>query len=274
MPKPVETGYSRNGSPFFGVVIVSLNAGTALRKTLESVWSQDFDDYEILIKDGGSTDGSLDGLVDDQRMRIVRSADSGIFDAMNQAVRESAGQFINFLNCGDTFYDGSVLQRAAERIRECTACRIFYGDVHKPRSRSGYTIYPQRLGRYFLYTHSVCQQAWFVDRALLMDNPFQTASEIGGDDIWFKRMVGGRREAAKKIPHVVVTYAGGGVSEDPDRQAASRPYREAAQREAFSLFEGVAYRTLFRLRTLIKSVVYDPFLWKWVRAYRQWNAKS
>lgn len=269
-----ESVYLRGKAPFFTIIVVSLNPGEGLGRTLESIRGQTFSACEILIKDGGSTDGSLDAVPDDPRIRIIRQPDSGIFDAMNQAVMESSGHFINFLNCGDTLTDASVLERAAEAIRRAPGIRIFYGDVHKPRSRSGYTIYPRRLSRYFLYTHSVCQQAWFVDRALLMDNPFQTASAIGGDDIWFKRMVGGRRETAEKIPHVVVTYAGGGVSEDPERQAASRPYREAARREAFSLVEGVAYRTFFGLRTLIKSIVYDPFLWKWLRAYRQWKVKS
>lgn len=260
--------------PIFTIIVVSLNPGEDLRKTLESITRQTFTDTEILIKDGGSSDGSLDNLPNDLRIRIIRQPDTGIFDAMNQAVMESSGQFINFLNCGDTFTDASVLERAAEAIRRAPGIRIFYGDVHKPGSRSGYTLYPRRLSRYFLFNYPVCQQAWFVERELLAENPFATASAIGGDDIWFKRMVAGRREPTVKIPHVVVTYQGGGVSENRDRQAESQPFREVARREAFASWERGLYRSCFRVRSVLKSALYDPFLWKLVRAYRQWKLKS
>lgn len=258
---------------YFTIIVVALNPGRGLRATLESITSQTFADCEIVIKDGGSTDGSLDAIPDDPRIRIIRQPDSGIFDAMNQAVMESSGQFINFLNCGDTFTNVSVLEQAADSIRRAPGIRIFYGDVHKPGSRSGYALYPRWLSRYFLFNYPVCQQAWFVERELLALNPFHTESAIGGDDIWFKRMVAGRREATVKIPHVVVTYQGGGVSENRDRQAESQPFRDAARREAFAAWERGLYRSCFRVRSVIKSALYDPFLWKFVRAYRQWKLK-
>ena len=261
----------RQQRPFFTVIVVSLNPGKFLFRTVESVRRQTFSNWEILIKDGGSRDRSLDSLPEDPRIRIIRQPDTGIFDAMNQAVMESSGQFIHFLNCGDTFYAPTVLEKAAQSIRNAPGVRIFFGDVHKPHSRSGYILYPRRLSRYFLFTHTVCQQAWFVERELLAANPFHTESAIGGDDIWFKRMVAGAKEAAVKIPALVITYQGGGVSEDPARQAESRPFREAARREVFSAWERGIYSFVFRLRTLLKTVFYDPFLWKWFRAYREWK---
>lgn len=261
-------------TPFFSIIQVSHNPGEDLHKTLESIREQTFSDFEILIKDGGSTDGSLDSLPDDPRIRIIRQPDSGIFDAMNQAVVKSTGQYINFLNCGDTFFDRSVLEKVADAIRRAPGVRIYFGDVHKPNSRSGFTIYPRTLSRYFLFNYPVCQQAWFVEGCLLVSNPFHTASAIGGDDIWFKRMVAGRRESTVKIPSVVVTYQGGGVSENRDRQRESQPFREEARQESFAAWERVVYRSLFSVRTFLKSALYDPFAWKWVRAYRQWKLKS
>ena len=115
--------------PFFTIIVVSLNPGEGLRKTLASITRQTFTDCEILIKDGGSRDGSLDDLPDDNRIRLIRQPDTGIFDAMNQAVMESSGQFIHFLNCGDTFYAPTVFEKAAESIRNAPGVRIFFGDV-------------------------------------------------------------------------------------------------------------------------------------------------
>jgi glycosyltransferase involved in cell wall biosynthesis len=260
--------------PFFTIVVVSLNSGDGLRRTLRSIKEQTFSDYEILIKDGGSGDGSTDSIEESSTIRFVQCPDRGIFDAMNQAVIQSSGRYLNFLNCGDMFFDKAVLGKVAGAIRFTPEARIFYGDVHKPRSRSGYVIYPRRMSRYFLYTHPVCQQAWFVARDLLMQYPFETASAIGGDDIWFKRIVAGMGERACKIRTVVVTYQGGGISENPDRQAESHPFREMARREVFSKSERILYGFLFRLRTFLKSFFYDPFLWRLVRAYRKWQQAS
>lgn len=264
---------SSDGQPLFSIVVVSLNPGRDLALTLDSIFDQTFDDYEIVIKDGGSTDGSVDQVSLDRRIRLIRESDSGIFDAMNQAVVACRGRFINFLNCGDVFYDSGVLSMVAETIRACAGIRIFYGDVHKPGSRSGYMIYPNRFSRYFLYAYSVCQQALFVERDLLRRESFSTLSAIGGDDIWWKRVVAGQGESVCKVPAVVVTYKGGGVSEDAGRQLASQPHREAAKREAFSALECLFYRFRFQVRSVLKAVFYDPFLWKCFRLYRKWKLR-
>lgn len=261
----------REQVPFFSVIIVALNPGNALRHTLDSVLQQSFGDFEVLIKDGGSTDGSLEQLPSDSRIRVLQQPDSGIFDAMNQAVAAVRGRFVHFLNCGDTFADAAVLQSAVALIERSPDVSIFYGDIRKPHSRSGYVIYPQRLSQYFLMNYPVCQQAWFVARELLAAFPFSTATRIGGDDIWFKQQVAGRRMSTRKIPAVVAEYCGGGVSERTDLQTESAPLRAAACRAAFAPWERVLYRGIFRLRCGLKSLVYDRLLWRIVRQYRAWK---
>ena len=73
-------------TPFFSIIVVCYNAGEELRKTVESIQNQTDTDYEIIVKDGVSTDGSLKQLKEDDRLRIYSSPDKGIYDAMNQAV--------------------------------------------------------------------------------------------------------------------------------------------------------------------------------------------
>lgn len=66
--------------------------------------------YEIVLKDGGSTDGSLQKLDPEQSgLHVVTKPDRGIYDAMNQAVEEAKGRFCLFPNCGDWFMDEQVL---------------------------------------------------------------------------------------------------------------------------------------------------------------------
>ena len=116
---------------FFSIVIVSLNPGQKLAKTLGSVLSQEYGNFEVILKDGGSTDGSLkeeaDGSlsvawpgqsVSDSRVHIFRSPDKGIYDGMNQALVHINGDYVLFLNCGDSLYDSRVLSRTAALIEK------------------------------------------------------------------------------------------------------------------------------------------------------------
>lgn len=91
---------------FFSIVVVSLNPGEKLVPTLKSVLDQDYGNFEIIIKDGGSTDGSVEKLEElpaDSRIRFFREPDKGIYDGMNQALAHARGRFLLFLNCGDGF---------------------------------------------------------------------------------------------------------------------------------------------------------------------------
>ena len=94
----------------FSVVVVCLNPGEKLNQTLGSILSQTYDDYEIVVKDGGSRDGSVEAMREDPRIRLFREKDSGIYDAMNQAVAHWDGGFLMFLNWGDYFADEKVLE--------------------------------------------------------------------------------------------------------------------------------------------------------------------
>ena len=139
---------------FFTIIVVSYNAGDELLKTIESICGQTFGDYRVLIKDGMSTDGSLDKLRKRYDMSgpedpftkpitLIESCDNGIYHAMNiatsllsgkvQEVREKSGyapegtkevfhrvnetpSYIFFLNCGDYFASPDVLEKVHDRI--------------------------------------------------------------------------------------------------------------------------------------------------------------
>ena len=119
----------------FSIIVVCLNAGDKLHKTIESILSQTESDYEIVVKDGGSTDGSVKTLLTDDKMRVYCEADTGIYDAMNQALSHAKGEYVCFLNCGDYFYDRTVLKQVRQQLdkvqgrlsqTENQAMHIFY----------------------------------------------------------------------------------------------------------------------------------------------------
>ena len=120
----------------FSIVTVCYNPGEKLAETIKTALQQEYDNFEIIIKDGMSKDNSLESLPKDERIRVFRNPDKGIYDAMNQAVEHITGDYVYFLNCGDSFYDASVLKKVADCIEEKTKAGIYYGDTYKESTAS------------------------------------------------------------------------------------------------------------------------------------------
>lgn len=110
------------------VVTVTYNAENAVEKTLRSVLAQSYQNKEVIIIDGGSTDKTLE-IVDRYRAQIavvVSEPDKGIYDAMNKGARIATGEWIVYMNAGDEFSDSDVLSTVAQN---CDDCDVIYGDT-------------------------------------------------------------------------------------------------------------------------------------------------
>ncbi len=115
--------------PYFSIITVVLNGEKHLEQTINSVLNQDYADYEYIIVDGGSTDGTL-GIIQKYEDRITKwisEKDSGIYEAMNKGIRFAKGDFVSFLN-SDDFYLPGTLQKVADIIRNNNA-DIYHGNV-------------------------------------------------------------------------------------------------------------------------------------------------
>ena len=100
----------------FSIIVVCLNAGQELLRTVDSILGQTYPHFEIIVKDGMSSDGFVEKLPGDERIRVVRQKDKGIYDAMNQAIPLVSGDYVLFLNCGDYFYNEKVLEKTGAWI--------------------------------------------------------------------------------------------------------------------------------------------------------------
>ena len=112
----------------FTVITVNYNNGNELRRTIESVVRQSFRDFEYIVIDGASTDNSLDVIREysDDIDFWVSEPDSGVYNAMNKGLRHVHGDYVNFMNSGDTFYSPQVLEQID---REITGVDILFGNV-------------------------------------------------------------------------------------------------------------------------------------------------
>ena len=95
------------------VVTINRNNASGLRKTIESVVNQTFHDFEYIVIDGASDDGSVDVIKEfaDKITYWVSEPDGGIYSAMNKGVRKAQGEYVQFLNSGDFLVDGHVYER-------------------------------------------------------------------------------------------------------------------------------------------------------------------
>lgn len=227
---------------FFSIVIVSLNPGQKLMKTLQSVLRQEYGNFEVILKDGGSTDGSLkeeaDGSlsvawpgqsVSDSRVHIFRSPDKGIYDGMNQALVHINGDYVLFLNCGDSLYDSRVLSRTAALIEKAEEERdtrlrarpfLFYGDQYNEKQRSRVCSAP-KLNDFACYRNVPCHQVCFYDASLFWERGYDTDFRVRGDYEHFFYCIYERGAEAVHLPVLVSSYEGGGFSETRENRKRS-----------------------------------------------------
>lgn len=142
-----------------------------IERTCRSIAEQKCQDFEWVVIDGGSTDGTLDilqrykGRID----RLVSEPDKGIFDAMNKGIKLAKGKWLNFMNGGDTYADGDVVGRFLEREAGFTQAGVVFGDFNvvyadgrrKLRSYAG--VQPDKA---FFCNDCIGHQASFIRREL------------------------------------------------------------------------------------------------------------
>ncbi len=177
------------------VITVVYNAADRLRSTIESVLGQDYDNIEYIIKDGGSTDATIDVIKEyagrNSRIRYVSSKDFGIYDAMNAAVGMATGEAIEFLNAGDRFASTDVVS-SAMKVMADTDSDIVYGDVlyENPDGTTEVRAYPRSCAKkiYYLTGDCINHQVMFVKKSLFDGALFDTRYKICADREWMLRI--------------------------------------------------------------------------------------
>ena len=112
------------------VITVVYNDVEHIRETMESFFSQNWEDKEYIVIDGGSTDGTVDVIKEyaSQLAFWCSEQDNGIYDAMNKGILHASGDWINFLNCGDLYASPSSLKQAILRTPNIEHTDVIYGD--------------------------------------------------------------------------------------------------------------------------------------------------
>ena len=112
----------------YTIITINFNNSAELRQTIESVLGQTMKDFEYIVIDGGSTDGSVEVIKDyaDHIDYWVSEPDKGVYNAMNKGLGKAHGEYVNFMNSGDTFHSPDVLEEVDSKIGDAD---ILFGNV-------------------------------------------------------------------------------------------------------------------------------------------------
>lgn len=239
-----------NKNPLFTIIIVSLNPGPKLQKTVSSILNQTFlsleeKNLEILIKDGNSTDGVVEALEKNDCIRIVRQPDSGIYDAMNQAAAQARGEILFFLNCGDLFHDQDVLKKVKDFIQG-KQNKIFYGDIYSLLSGSLVPSNPH-MDAFGCYRNVPCHQACFYRNELFSDRGYLLQYKVRADYEHFLWSYFKKEANPLYIPVVVADYEGGGFSETRGNKKLSAKEHKEITAKYMSRGQRLKFRAILLL---------------------------
>lgn len=222
---------------FYSIIVVCLNAGERLHDTIESILQQKYSNYEIIVKDGGSSDGSVEELqaaFQDERMHIHIRKDNGIYDAMNQAVQLAQGEYNLFLNAGDSFYDETVLDKITEEIEriknENKKADVIYGNLyHKALDTIIYAA--PEINDFTCYRNVPCHQTCFYHRSMFETRGYKPEYNVRADYEHFLWCFYEKKAKIWYVPVIVASYEGGGYSETKEnKKRSARQHREIVVR--------------------------------------------
>lgn len=221
------------------VITVTWNAKQTLERTLRSVQEQTYPLMEHLIVDGASNDGTL-ALIDryaeiwtaentpERELRWISEPDRGLYDAMNKAIAMANGQWLCFLNAGDTFCTAETVEQMMHSFNTNTPPDILYGETAIV-DNNGVFLHMRRLQapeqltwKSFKQGMVVCHQAFIVQRALA--EPYDLNYRFSSDFDWCIRMM--RKSSTIHNTHLtLIRYLNEGMTTANHKASLKERYR-------------------------------------------------
>ncbi|MEA4841498.1 MAG: glycosyltransferase family 2 protein [Bacteroidales bacterium] len=193
------------------VITINYNNRDGLRKTIESVVNQTSRDFEYIIIDGNSTDGSMDVIKEyaDKIDYWVSEPDKGIYNAMNKGILIATGEYCNFMNSGDCFHQNDVL----EQVLPYFFVDIIWGKFLKVNDlQLGGYPYSNVSMLLFAKGGAICHQATFIKRKLFNGNLYDENLKIVSDWKFFIDELIFKNCSFKNINIIVADFDNTGIS--------------------------------------------------------------
>jgi glycosyltransferase involved in cell wall biosynthesis len=206
--------------PKLSIITICFNDRAGLEKTVRSVWNQTFTDYEYILIDGGSTDGSADFVKEyaERFAYAVSEKDKGIYNAQNKGWQKAQGEYCLFLNSGDFLEDVDTLSRF---IKPELRADIVYGDLlvdngEDPVYRIGQ---PDPFSFEDAVRSTLFHPCSLIKRNLLMEkNGYDESFRIVADYDFFIWAIFKQKCSTQYFPVDVTVFNTAGIGSDPANQ--------------------------------------------------------
>lgn len=246
------------------VITVTYNAASVLQRTLDSVKEQTFQQVEHLIIDGASKDDTMTMVEAYQaqcpyEVVVLSEPDKGLYDAMNKGLRMATGDYLVFLNAGDTLHANDTLETIVKQTAGNQQPGVIYGDT-AVTDGEGKFLYLRRLRppkqlswKSFRQGMLVCHQAFYALTAIAKDIPYDLRYRYSADVDWCIKVM--KEAERRQLPlvntnTVVANYLEEGQTTIHHR--ASLKERFDVMRRHYGLISTVFMHLWFAVRQLIK----------------------
>ena len=230
------------------VITINFNNRNGLRKTIESVVNQTCKDFEYIVIDGGSTDGSVD-VIKEYAGSIdywVSERDRGCYHAMNKGAKIAQGEYVIFMNSGDGFYTNDVIDAF---VKENPTEDVLCGDMFLSLGCVNYV--PTELTFRYFYEGNLPHQACFIKTSLQKKYPYNENLKIVSDYEFFLRILILENGTFRKINHIISFFDFNGISSENtglhlrEREAVQQSMFPSRVLEDYRLNTTLDFRKLF-----------------------------
>lgn len=244
-------------TPKFSVITICYNAQATLEDTIQSVIAQTYHHVEYIIVDGASKDRTL-SIINRYRDRIttvVSEPDKGLYDAMNKGLRLATGDYVCFLNAGDSFHEDDTLQQMVHTLRELTELPdVLYGETALVDAEGHFVRMRRLQAPEHLTWHSfrqgmlVCHQAFFAKRTLA--EPYDLRYRFSADFDWCIRIM--KKSKVLHNTHLtLIDYLEEGMTTRNHKASLHERFRIMAKH--YGWLSTVAHHAWFVVRAVVKK---------------------
>lgn len=192
------------------IITINYNNCIGIEKTIKSVLNQTIKDYEYIVIDGGSTDGSVDTLKQNDKNITywVSEPDKGIYNAMNKGIRKAEGEYCIFMNSGDAFYDLNVLENV---IPFLDGTDVVYGNTEYTDGKIRKSVDEPPYFSFF-FVSSFSHQSTFIRTELLKKYLYDESLKIVADWKFFLQTLILNNGSFKAVDLQISLYDATGIS--------------------------------------------------------------
>jgi glycosyltransferase involved in cell wall biosynthesis len=219
------------------IITVNYNNLEGLKKTVESVKNQIFQDFEYLVIDGGSTDGSLEFLEKNSAFfdYLVSEPDTGVYQAMNKGIGKATGEYLLFLNSGDHFFNTNVLDQNQQILKDID---IIYFDLQVVEGDKTFIKeYPDTLSFSYFVNDTLPHPTTFIRKDVFFKTNFYKEDfKIVSDWKFFIDAICKYNVTYKHISKPVSTFYIGGMSSSKENRIVKQNEKKEILRNEYSAY--------------------------------------